>query len=149
MRFDAEDARLAGLESAARKLRDAATGEITVLELRLRRLAFAYDPRLARLAAGAGAVVIAAAVIAATRLALAPAAAAIGVIVFTALALVLLAHDRKRQILAFATHRAAVTGEVAAEIEILGAEIEKREAELAALASDRRRIAEFVRALPG
>lgn len=149
MRLDAEDDRLAGRESAARKLRDAATGEITVLELRLRRLAFAYNPRLAWIAAGAGALVIAAAALAAARLALAPAAAAIAVGVFAAAAAALLVLDRQRQLAAFAAHRAAMSDEVAAEIEILRAEIDQREAELAALATERRRIAEFARALPG
>jgi hypothetical protein len=148
MRLDAEDDRLAGRESAARKLRDVATGEITVLELRLRRLTFAYAPRLAWIAAGAGAAVVAAAVLAATRLSLAPAAAAVAVAVFAAAALALLALDRRHQQAAFAAHRAAMSDEVAAEIEILRAEIEKRDAEITALATERRRIAEHVRALP-
>ena len=149
MRLDAEDDRLAGRESAARKLRDAASGEITVLEIRLRRLAFAYNPRLARIAAGAGAAVIAVAVLAATRFNLAPAAAATGVALFAVAAGALLRVDRRRQQAAFAAHRAALGEEVAAEIEILRAEIEKRESELAAIAIERRRIAEHVRALPG
>ena len=148
MRLDAEDDRLAGNESAARKLRDAASGEITILEIRLRRLAFVYNPRLAWIAAGAGAAVIAAAALATTRFALAPAAAAAGVALFTAAAGALLGLDRRRQQAEFAAHSAALGEEVAAEIEILRAEIEQRELELATLATERRRIAEHMLALP-
>jgi hypothetical protein len=148
MHLDAEDARLAGRESAACKMRDAAGGEITVLELRLRRLAFAYNPRLAWIAAGAGVLVIAAAGLAATRFGLAPGGATGAVAVFLVAAGILLGLDRRRQESAFAAHRTALSAEVTAEIGILNAEIEKREGELAALAIDRRRIAEHVRALP-
>ncbi len=148
MRLDAQADRIAGQEAAARKLRDAAAGEISVLELRLRRLHFNYRPRLAWLTAGAGAAILALMLFSLARLGLHPGIALGGLFLFAAVAGILLRRDHHRQLAAFEAQRSAMSAEVAAEIRILRSEITMREAEIVTARSEHARLTALKSRLP-
>lgn len=140
MRLDAELKEAEGREAVARKMRDAAEGEITVLDLRLRRLRFQYRPAQAWVTAAAALVVVVTTILSATRFHLHPAIAISGLLVFAAGAFLLISVDHRRQRANFESHRAQLAAEVAEEIQILSAEIRAREAEIKAAGHDRERI---------
>ncbi len=148
MRLDAESERIAGKEATAQKLRDAATGEITLLELRLQRLRFAYDARRAWIAGAVAAIIVVLTILAIVRFDLHPAIAGIGLALVAAVAAIVVASDRKQQRAAFETTRTRAEADVAEEIRILRAEIEMRESEMARAQAERERLASFKNRLP-
>jgi hypothetical protein len=137
MRLDADLKEVDTREAVARKMRDVAEGEITVLDLRLRRLRFNYRPTQAWVAAGAALVVVASTIFSVVRFSLHPAIAIAGLAVFGVGAALLITVDRRRQHAVFESHRAQIGAEVAEEIQILRAEIRAREGEILAARADR------------
>jgi hypothetical protein len=140
MRLDADLDRINAREAQAKKLRDAAEGEITVLERRLRKVRFTYHPRQAWVAAGTGAAVVASSAVSVIWFGLHLGIASGGLLFFAAGAVLLITVDRRRQRAAHEAYRARIGAEVAEEVQILRAEIRAREAEIQAAQTDRNRL---------
>jgi len=149
MRLDADLDRIDAREAEAKKLRATAEGEITVLNLRLQRLRFAYRPRQAWVAAGAGATVIGSSLASVHWFGLNPAIAGVGLLSFTAGSVLLITVDRRRQRASHEAYRAQIGAEVAEEVQILRAEIRAREGEILAARAERDRLLARRARLPG
>jgi len=131
----------------ARKMRDAAAGEITILDLRLRRLHFAYHPHLAWISAGAGLLIAGTSLHSVMRFGLSPWVAFIGGAAFVAGAVLLIRDDYRRQHAAFTSRRTQVVAEVAEEKQILAAEARTQEAEMADARRERERLTQIAAGL--
>jgi hypothetical protein len=149
MRLDAELERIDRREAEATKLRAAAEGEITVLDLRLRRPAFRYRPTQLWVTLGAAAAVGISTAVSLLGFGLNPFIAAGGLLVFVLGAALLLAVDLRRQRAAHDTERTRIGAEVAEEIQILRAEARRRDGELAAARAERARVLALLDRLPG
>ena len=149
MRLDAEMNRVDARAAEAKKMRDATEGEITTLDLRLRRLRFTYRPVQAWVAGGAAAVAGVSTFVSVAWFGLSLAVSACGLAAVGAGAALLVGVDLRRQRAAHEAYRAQVTAEVAEETQILRAEIRKREADLAAAGADRERVVAMHERLPG
>jgi hypothetical protein len=148
LKLDAEHLQLERRMADAKKLKGTALGEISLLELRLQRLRFAYAPRILWITAAAGVLIGGSSVVSLLRYGLSPWVAGAGAVAFAAGALLLLRDDLRRQRSAFAGRRAQLAAAVAEEIQILHAEVRSREAELAALEASRRRLIACQERLP-
>lgn len=149
MRLDADLDRIDAREAEAKKLRSTAEGEITVLDLRLRRLRFVYHPRQAWVAAGAGAAVLGSSLASVHWFGLNPAIAGVGLLSFAAGSVLLITVDRRRQRAAHEAYRAQIGAEVAEEVQILRTEIRVREGEILAARAERDRLLARRARLPG
>ena len=145
--IESEVERTVTRERNARKMRDAAMGEITILDLRLQRLRFAYQPHLAWITAGAGLLIAGTSLHSVLRFGLSPWVAFIGGAAFLAGAVLLIRDDFRRQHTAFTSRHTQVVAEVAEEKQILAAEARTQEAEIAAATSERERLARIAAAL--
>jgi hypothetical protein len=145
--IESEVERTVARERSARKMRDAAAGEITILDLRLQRLHFAYQPHLAWITTGAGLLIAGTSLHSVLRFGLSPWVAFIGGAAFLAGAVLLIRDDFRRQHAAFTSRHTQVMAEVAEEKQILAAEVRTQEAEIAAAKSERERLARIAAGL--
>jgi hypothetical protein len=127
-------------ERSARKVRDAGAGEITLLDLRLQRLRFAYQPHLAWITAGAGLLIAGTSAHSVLRFGLSPWVALLGGAAFLAGAILLIRDDHHRQHAAFTARRTQIVAEVAEEKQILAAEVRAQETEMAGALRERERL---------
>ncbi len=140
IRLDVDEERINAREAEAKRFRDAAEGEITVLDLRLRRVRFNYRARQVWVALAAAAAVVVSSVISVTRFGLDPRIAGVGLLVFAAGAALLIIVDRRRQRAEHEVSRAQTGAEVAEEIQILRHQVRSRESEIDAARADRERL---------
>ena len=148
LRFDADLRQIEQRTAEVRKLKGAALGEVSLLELRLRRLRFVYAPKLAWVTAVSGLLIATTTALSIRSYGMNPWVGAIGGLAFLVAAILLLRDDLKRQRGAFAGRRAQLAAEVAEEIQILHAEVRSRDAELQALERQQQRIAACQEKLP-
>jgi hypothetical protein len=148
LRLDAESRQLENRTVEVRKLKGAALGEVSLLELRLRRLRFVYAPKLAWITAASALLIGITTGLSIRTYGMSPWVGAAGALAFVAAAVLLLRDDFKRQRGEFAGRRAQLAAEVAEEIQILHAEVRSRDAELQTIERSRKRIAACQEKLP-
>jgi len=148
LRLDADSRQLAQRAVEVRKLKGTALGEVSLLELRLRRLRFDYAPKLAWVTTFSGLLIAITTAISIRRYGMNPWVGALGGLAFVLAAVLLLRDDLRRQRGAFAGRRAQLAAEVAEEIQILHAEVRSRDAELQSLERSQQRIASCQEKLP-
>jgi hypothetical protein len=148
LKLDAEQQHIERRMTDARKLKGTALGEISLLELRMKRLRFAYAPRILWITTAAGVLIGGSSAVSLLRYGLNPWVGGAGAVAFVAGALLLLRDDLRRQRAAFAGRRAQLAAEVAEEIQILHAEIRSREQEIETLEATRRRLLACQERLP-
>ncbi|HWN80508.1 MAG TPA: hypothetical protein VNM87_00285 [Candidatus Udaeobacter sp.] len=148
LRFDAESRQIESRIADARKLKGTALGEVSLLELRLRRLRFVYAPQLVWITVASAILIATTTAVSIRRYGMNPWVGALGGLAFMAAAVLLLRDDFRRQRGAFAGRRAQLAAEVAEEIQILHAEVRSRDAELKTLERAQQRIAACQEQLP-
>lgn len=148
LRLDADSRQMEQRVGEVRKLKGTALGEISLLELRLRRLRFDYAPKLAWVTTFSGLLIAITTAFSIRSYGMNPWVGAVGGLAFVAAAILLLRDDLRRQRGAFAGRRAQLAAEVAEEIQILHAEARSRETELQFIARQQQRIAACQEQLP-
>jgi hypothetical protein len=148
LRLDAESRQLENRTGEVRKLKGTALGEVSLLELRLRRLRFVYAPKLAWITAASALLIATTTGLSIRSYGMSPWVGATGALAFVAAAVLLLRDDFKRQRGVFAGRRAQLAAEVAEEIQILHAEVRSRDAELQTIERSQKRIAACQEKLP-